>query len=79
MDWWGLDTDVLTALYEAEKEKLKERLLEGVSWEETREQRVVIAELSTILYKKLNPKYFTNPAEKASRRNGKEDGPDHHP
>ena len=52
MDWWGLDTDVLTALYEAEKEKLKERLLEGVSWEETREQRVVIAELSTILYKK---------------------------
>ena len=79
MDWWGLDTDVLTALYEAEKEKLKERLLEGVSWEETREQQVVIAELSTILYKKLNPKYFTNPAEKANRRNGKEEGPYHHP
>jgi hypothetical protein len=79
MNWWGLDTDVLTALYEAEKEKLKERLLDGVSWEDTREQRVVIAELSTILYKKLNPKYFTNPAEKANRRNGKDESPYNQP
>ena len=41
--------------------------------------RVVIAELSTVLYKKLNPKYFTNPAEKAGRRHGKEDGSYNHP
>ena len=67
LDLWSLDTDVLNALYENEKEKLKEKLLKGTAWDDTKEQRVKVAELSAMIYKKLSSRQFSHPAEKNGR------------
>lgn len=67
-DLWQLDIEKLKMLYREEERQLEERLLAGATWEELREDRKRIGELSTIIYKKLNPGHFGNPAENASRK-----------
>lgn len=64
---WHLDLDGLRQLYQEEKRVLEERLLAGMSWEEVKEERRRIGELSKIIYKRSNPAQFGNPAENASR------------
>jgi hypothetical protein len=66
-DLWALDIDRLNQLYERESDELQQRLLNGTPWEEVFEQRKRVAQLSTIIYKKLNPQHFTNPAEHSTR------------
>ena len=67
-DLWQLDIETLRLLYREEERLLEQKLLNGATWEELREERRRIGELSTILYKKSNPGHFGNPAENASRK-----------
>jgi hypothetical protein len=41
--------------------------LNGTPWDEVFEHRKRVAQLSTIIYKKLNPQHFSNPAEYSTR------------
>jgi hypothetical protein len=66
-DLWALDIDRLNQLYEKESNELQKRLLNGTPWEEVIEERKRVAHLSTIIYKKLNPQHFSNPAENFTR------------
>lgn len=63
-----MDIEKLRMLYREEERQLEEKLLAGNTWEELREERKRIGELSTIIYKKLNSDHFGNPAENASRK-----------
>ncbi len=60
---WQVEIDVLKTLCETETENLQKSLLNGSTWEETSDQRMKVIELSTILFKRLNPTHFSNPAE----------------
>jgi hypothetical protein len=60
---WALDVTDLQSRYTRETEKLHKLLLEGVDWEQTAMQRQKIAAVYSVLYKKLNPSQFENPAE----------------
>ncbi|HUC82062.1 MAG TPA: hypothetical protein VMR70_14255 [Flavisolibacter sp.] len=64
---WQLDVDKLRMLHREEERQLEEKLLAGVTWEELAEERKRIGELSTIIYKKLNPAHFIHPAANDSR------------
>lgn len=55
-------------LYSREEQHLEKKLLAGAPWEELGEERKRIGELCTIIYKKLNPGQFGNPAEHPSRK-----------
>jgi hypothetical protein len=66
-DLWTMDKEQLNALYEREMEHLQQRLLNGASWDETRNDRKQLAAISSILYKKHNPEHFRNPAEENRR------------
>lgn len=57
------DPDSLKALYERENEELKARLLNGALWNEVKEQRFRVTELSIALHKKIQKIQGTNPAE----------------
>jgi hypothetical protein len=57
------DLESLEILYESENEELKARLLSGALWEEVKEQRLRITELSIALHKKLQSIKGANPAE----------------
>jgi hypothetical protein len=55
--------EILKALYEKENEILQARLLEGELWEEVKEQKQKVIELSIALDKKLKALKGSNPAE----------------
>ena len=63
-----MDLEQLQALYQEEARQLETRLLSGTSWEDVRDSRRRVGELSTIIYKKLNPAHFDHPAEQARRK-----------
>lgn len=63
--WNELDVDTLQTLYEQETGNLKSALLNGTPWEELREQRQKVTELSIALHKKIHTS--TNPAESTDR------------
>jgi hypothetical protein len=67
----SLDLLTLKAMYEAEAEKLSSALLNGATWEETREQRKEVTELSIALHKMRFPQP-QNPAEGFTRRDRKD-------
>jgi hypothetical protein len=60
------DLDSLKALYEKENEVLHARLLNGELWEEVKEQRQKVIELSIAYHKKLRSTKGANPAEFSS-------------
>jgi hypothetical protein len=61
----GLDINILKQMYEKEAMVLKSALLNGASWEEVRDQRRKVTELSIALHKlRFNS---NNPAESSSR------------
>jgi len=66
-DLWALDIDRLNQMYEQESDELQQKLLNGTPWEEVFEHRKRVSQLSTIIYKKLNPQHFSNPAEHSTR------------
>jgi hypothetical protein len=66
-DLWQLNLEQLEALYSEESKKLETRLLSGASWDEVLVLRQTVGELSTVIYKKLNPAHFGHPAEQARR------------
>jgi hypothetical protein len=60
------DLESLRTLYEKENEDLKAKLLNGALWEEVKEQRIRITELSIALHSKLQSIKGANPAEFSS-------------
>jgi len=67
-DLWNLDADQLRALYDKEMEQLHQLLLSGKSWNDTNIQRKKIANISGVLYKKLNGRNSgSNPAQDQNR------------
>jgi len=72
MEWKEFDADTLKAMYERESAALKASLLNGNSWEELKEQRLKVTELSIALHKKLqssgNPAESTDRSEKRIQR-----------
>ena len=58
--------DSLKALYEKENQALQERLLKGELWDEVKEQKQKVIELSIALDKKLKSLKGVNPAESTS-------------
>ena len=61
-----LNLENLRALYDEENEKLQARLLSGALWEEVKEERENITELSIALHRKLTALHALNPAEFSS-------------
>jgi hypothetical protein len=59
------DFEALNALYENEKQKLTEALLNGSSWEEVQDQRRLVTTLAIERHKKWK---LLNPAENEIRR-----------
>lgn len=66
-DLWSLDRETLASLQKQEEDKLNQQLLAGAAWEDTASQRERIAELANVLYKKMNPGAFSDPAASALR------------
>jgi hypothetical protein len=64
-NWNELDADNLKALYEKESLGLRTALLNGATWEEVKDQRQRVTELSIALHKKINTS--GNPAESTDR------------
>lgn len=63
--WNDLELEALRALFEKETARLQNALLNGCSWEEVREQRQKVTDLSIILHKKISSSI--NPAESTDR------------
>jgi len=64
-NWSELDVEELRNAYEKESAKLKASLLNGISWEELKDQRQKVTELAIALHKKINTS--GNPAESIDR------------
>jgi len=64
---WELDLSVLRSMYEKEKSDLNRALLNGASWEEMKDQRRLVTELSIALHKRMMRD--SNPAEVPTRKN----------
>ena len=64
---WNLKSEELKALYDKELARLHSKLLSGVAWEETGQQRARLAEISNVIYKKQNPRQFNHPAANKQR------------
>jgi len=62
-DFYHHDLDSLKALYKRENEELKSKLLNGALWEEVKDQRLRVTELSIALANKLQSDLTNNPAE----------------
>lgn len=61
----GLDLNILKSMYEKEASVLKNSLLNGASWEEVKEQRRKVTEISIAIHKL---RYRSgNPAESSFR------------
>lgn len=56
----------LKAIYERENEVLQSRLLNGELWEQVKDQRQKVTELSIALHKKLQASLGAHPAESPS-------------
>lgn len=65
MKWNELDVDDLRILYEKEAAALKASLIKGTIWDDLKEQRQKVTELSIALHKKTHSS--KNPAESADR------------
>lgn len=63
--WNELDLDTLKTMYEQESSNLKAALLQGTSWNDLKDQRLKVTELSIALHKKIHA--TGNPAESADR------------
>jgi len=61
----GLDINILKEMYEKEAMVLKTALLNGASWDEVRDQRRKVTEISIALHKLRFDS--NNPAESSSR------------
>jgi hypothetical protein len=59
----GLDAEALKILYDKENLALNARLLEGVPWNELRDQRKKVTKLAIALHKKVQALNAMNPAE----------------
>ena len=59
------DVDTLRTMYDRESAALKAALLKGTTWEDLREQRLKVTELSIALHKKIQSS--GNPAESVDR------------
>jgi hypothetical protein len=64
---WKMELATLERLRQQEQNKLNQLLLAGIEWENTREVRDAIAELDVVIYKRMNARFFFNPAEKKTR------------
>ncbi len=64
--WNEFDVDTLRKLYEQESSSLKGALLQGISWNDLKDQRQKVTELSIILHKKIHAA-TGNPAESIDR------------
>jgi hypothetical protein len=64
MKWNEFDADALKTMYDQESAALKSALLRGTPWEDLREQRLKVTELSIALHKKI---HSGNPAESVDR------------
>ena len=65
MKWNEYDVDTLRTMYDRESGALKAALLKGTIWEDLREQRLKVTELSIALHKKIQSS--GNPAESVDR------------
>lgn len=61
----GLDLETLKILYEKEAAQLRNALINGAQWDEVREQRLKVTELSIVIHQKRNSN--SNPAETSVR------------
>ena len=70
----SLDLNTLKGMYEQEAEGLNEALLKGVSWNQLRDQRKTVTELSIALQAKRTGSAppTNNPAEKSTRKDRKQ-------
>jgi hypothetical protein len=66
-DLRGLDIETLKEIYTVENDKLQKALLNGSRWEDMKEQRSTVTEISIMIHKRLYPNFFDNPAEYPSR------------
>jgi len=65
MKWNEFDADALKTMYDQESSALKTALLKGTSWEDLKDQRLKVTELSIALHKKIHSS--GNPAESVDR------------
>lgn len=65
MQWNDFDADTLKTIYEKESANLKTALIGGTAWNDLKEQRQKVTELSIALHKKIYSS--PNPAESTDR------------
>ena len=63
-EWEHLDTEALRNLYQQKQRELTESLLSGALWQDVRDQRKQVTELSIALYRRTQG---GNPAEHRTR------------
>lgn len=61
----GLDLETLKILYEKEAAQLRNSLINGATWDEVRDQRQKVTNLSIAIHQKRNSP--SNPAESSIR------------
>lgn len=66
-DLCELNLEALRALYEAESSGLRRALINGLSWDELKDQRKNVTELAIAIHKKIYSE-TGNPAEKQVRK-----------
>lgn len=66
LKWNEMDADGLRLMFEQESSKLKAALIKGVPWDDLKDQRQKVTELSIALHKKTHGA-SSNPAESTDR------------
>jgi len=64
IEWENMDRTALQALYEQQFQQLSSALLDGAKWEDVKQQRLLLTELSIFLDKRGGT---ANPAEHPER------------
>ena len=66
MNWRAMDIEALKKMYEIESSRLQQKILQGTAWKKIAGHYKKVTEISSAIYRKLNPSSSPHPAEQGS-------------
>ncbi|HEU4632370.1 MAG TPA: hypothetical protein VFS22_00205 [Flavisolibacter sp.] len=66
MNWRAMDVEALKKIYEEESNRLQQKILQGTAWKKVASHYKKVTEISSAIYRKLNPSSL-HPAEHNAR------------
>jgi hypothetical protein len=63
MNWRAMDIEALKRMYEIESYRLQQKILQGTAWKKIAGQYKKVSEMSSAIYRRLNPSTSPQPAE----------------